>query len=275
MIKYGLDVTIAEEYCHPRILAELATEAEQAGWDGFFVQDFIYCDDAPIVDPWIALAAIAMQTSRIRIGAFMTALPRRRPWKVARETVSLDHLSNGRLIFGAGLGFQREDFWAFGETDEAKVRAEKLDESLTILSGLWTGEPIDFAGEHYQIKGVRFLPKPMQTPRIPVWIAGGWPNRRPFRRAARWDGVYVMTNKVNGEEATPNDIREMIEYIQAHRDNSEPFEVAFAGETSCVPQESAEVVGPYTEAGVTWWLEGIWEPLAETRKRIGSGPPKV
>jgi len=275
MTKYGLDVTIAEEYCHPCILAELAVEAEQAGWDGFFVQDFIYCDDAPIVDPWIALAAIAMQTSRIRIGAFMTALPRRRPWKVARETVSLDHLSNGRLIFGAGLGFQREDFWAFGEADEAKVRAEKLDESLTILSGLWTGEPVDFEGQHYQIKGVRFLPKPVQTPRIPVWIAGGWPNRRPFRRAAQWDGIYVMTNKVNGEQATPNDIREMIEYIQAHRDNCEPFEVAFAGETSCVVQESAEVVGPYAEAGVTWWLEGIWEPLAETRKRIGSGPPTV
>lgn len=275
MIKYGLDVTIAEEYCHPRILANLAAEAEQAGWDGFFVQDFIYCDDTPIVDPWIALAAIAMRTSRIRIGAFMTALPRRRPWKVARETASLDHLSNGRLIFGAGLGFQREDFWAFGEADEPKVRAEKLDESLAILSGLWIGEPVDFAGQHYQLKSVRFLPKPVQSPRIPIWIGGGWPNRRPFRRAARWDGVYVMTNKVNGEEATPHDIREMIEYIRAHRDNPEPFDVAFAGETSCISQESAEVVGPYAEAGVTWWLEGIWAPLAETRKRIGSGPPQV
>jgi alkanesulfonate monooxygenase SsuD/methylene tetrahydromethanopterin reductase-like flavin-dependent oxidoreductase (luciferase family) len=275
MLKYGLDVTIADEYAHPRTLADLAAEAEQAGWDGFFVQDFMVCNDAPMVDPWIALAAISMQTSQIRIGAFMTALPRRRPWKVAREAVSLDHLSNGRLILGAGLEFQREDFFAFGETDEDRVRAEKLDESLTILSRLWTGEPIDFEGQHYQVKGVRFLPKPMQSPRIPVWIAGGWPNRRPFRPAAYWDGVYVMTNKVNGERATPRDIREMIEYIQAHRDTLAPFEVAFADTTPPIPQESADVVRPYAEAGLTWWLEGIWGGLAEARKRIGSGPPQV
>ncbi|MEW5961392.1 MAG: LLM class flavin-dependent oxidoreductase, partial [Chloroflexota bacterium] len=197
------------------------------------------------------------------------------PWTVARETVSLDHLSKGRLIFGAGLGFQAEDFSAFGEEAEAKIRAEKLDESLTVLNGLWTGEPVQFQGKHYQVAGVRFLPKPVQVPRIPVWIAGGWPHRKPFRRAARWDGAYVMTKKANGEDATPEDMRQIIAYIKAHRENTDPFEVAFAGETPADPHASADVVGPYAEAGVTWWLEGIWEPLDETRKRIRSGPPKV
>lgn len=275
-MKYGLDVSIAKEYCDPHSLANLAVEAEQVGWDGFFVQDFIYCDDAPITDPWIAMAAIAILTSRIRIGAFMTALPRRRPWKVARETVSLDHLSNGRLILGAGLGFQVEDFSAFGEVDNAKVRAEKLDESLTVISGLWTGETVHFEGRHYKVNGVKFLPKPIQSPRIPVWVAGGWPNRKPFRRAARWDGIYVMTKKTNGEDATPEDIREMIDYIHVYRcEDAGTFEVAFAGKTPTDPQTSAEVVRPYAEAGVTWWLEGIWDSLDKTTKRIRSGPPKM
>jgi len=276
-MKYGLDVSIAGAYSHPRTLADLAAEAERAGWDGFFVQDYLLSDE-PIVDPWVALAAIAMQTHRIRIGAFMTALPRRRPWKVARETASLDHLSQGRLIFGAGLGFaesggEPSDFTVFGEEAGPKIRAEKLEEGLAILAGLWTGEPFSFQGKHYQVKNVRLLPKPVQSPRIPIWVAGQWPHRKPFQRAARWDGVYVMTAKVNGERLTPAELREMVAYLKAHRESPAPFEVAFAAETPSDPKMGAEMVQPYREAGVTWWLEGIWGAYEERRARIRSGPP--
>ena len=148
----------------------------------------------------MALAAVAMQTQRIRIGSLVTALAGRRPWQVARQVVALDHLSNGRLIFGAGLGFEAHEFTALGEDADPKIRAEKLDEGLEVLTGLWTGASLTFHGRHYHINDVRLLPGPIQSPRIPVWIAGFWPNRRPFRRAARWDGLYVGTAKVNGED---------------------------------------------------------------------------
>ncbi len=273
-MRYGLDVSIVGEYSNPRTLAELAVEAEQAGWDGFFVQDYV-TSNRPIADPWVSLAVIAMRTERVRIGAFMTALPRRRPWKVARETVAVDHLSNGRLILGVGLGFEPLDFAAFGEETDLKIRAEKLDESLAVLTGLWTGETFSFHGKHYHLDTVQFLPRPVQSPRIPVWVAGGWPNRRPFRRAAGWDGIYVMSEKVNGERATPEDIRESVAYVKKHRVGSNPFDVAFAGKTPSDPEKSGEIVRPYAEAGITWWLEGIWGPLDEMRMRIRNGPPEA
>ena len=273
-MQYGLDVRIDEDYADPRTLAALAAEAEAAGWDGFFVQEGLSGEEA-VVDPWVALAAIATQTRRIRIGALMTPLPRRRPWKVARETVSLDHLSNGRLIFGAGLGFQTLDFAPFGEETDPKVRAEKLDEGLAIISGLWAGEPFSFHGKHYQVSDVRFVPRPIQSPRIPIWIAGQWPYRRPFRRAARWDGIYVMTLKANGERLTPEEIRVMVAYVKAHRGRSDSFDVAFAEETPSDPEKGAKIVKPYREAGVTWWLEGIWGAREEMRERIRHGPPRT
>lgn len=273
-MKYGLDVSIHGEYAGPHRLADLAVEAEEAGWDGFFVQDGLLHAE-PATDPWVALAAIAARTRRIRIGALVTALARRHPWQVARQTVALDHLSKGRLIFGAGLGFEAREFTALGQEADPKVRAEKLDEGLAILAGLWSGEVFDFQGKHYRVEAVRFLPRPLQSPRIPVWIAGFWPNRRPFRRAARWDGLYVGTEKVTGEVLTPADLEEVIAYVTAHRERADPFEVAFAGETPPDPEEGWAQVRPYAEAGATWWLEGIWGPLAGGRARIRAGPPKL
>ena len=273
-MKYGLDVRIDEEFAEPQILVELALEAEKAGWDGFFVQDAMVAD-AALVDPIIALAAIAAHTKYIRIGAFMTALPRRRPWKVARETVSLDHLSNGRLIFGAGSGFEASDFGSFGEETELKARAEKLDEGLMILSGLWTGEPFTFQGHYYQVNNVRFTPKPIQSPRIPIWIGGRWPHRKPFLRAAHWDGIYVMTLKANGEHLTPAEIVEIASFIKSHRERSEPFDIAFADETLNDMNQSTQIIKSYQEAGVTWWLEGIWGTHEEMRTHIKGGPPRI
>lgn len=159
---FGLDIPVNGSYADVRTLLDLAIEAEEVGWDGFFLQDVLYSKE-PTVDPWVALTAIAIQTKRMRIGVFLTPIPRRRPWQLARMAVTLDHLSNGRLIFGAALGFQALDFTPFGEDYDLKSAAEKLDEGLEILKGLWSGEPFSFEGKHYQLHEVTFLPKPVQT----------------------------------------------------------------------------------------------------------------
>jgi alkanesulfonate monooxygenase SsuD/methylene tetrahydromethanopterin reductase-like flavin-dependent oxidoreductase (luciferase family) len=183
--------------------------------------------DEPVVDPWVTLAAVAVKTQRIRIGAFMTPMARRRPWQVARQTATLDHLSNGRLVFGAALGYQALDFVSFGESYDPKIRAEKLDEGLQVLTGLWAGEAFSFHGKHYQLDNVKFASKPVQSPRIPIWLAGGWPRRKPLRRAARWDGIYLMTvNQTTNAFLTPREITEIVDYFQAYRKSTEPFDIA-------------------------------------------------
>ncbi len=278
-MKYGLDIPTAGANADARKLAELAAEAEEAGWDGFFIWDVLFAKDqagVPIIDPWVALSAIAMRTQRMRLGALLTPLSRRRPWQVARETVSIDHLSNGRLVFGAGSGYQALDFTTFGDDYDLKVRAEKLDEGLEVLQGLWSGEPFSFHGKHYQVNNAQMLPKPLQSPRIPVWLAGGWPNRKPLRRAARWDGIYLMTvNQVTGELLAPEEVREIVTYINTYRESAEPFDVAVNGEIPAGAQNGSEIVQAYQEAGATWWveLEGSEESFEEYRARIRRGPP--
>ena len=278
-MKFGLDIPTAGVYADPRKLADLAAEAEEAGWDGFFIWDIVFAaseSQEPVVDPWVTLAAIAMRTQRIRIGAMVTPLTRRRPWQVARETVSLDLLSNGRLVFGAGSGYQERDFASFGEEYDLKIRAEKLDEGLDILKGLWSGEAFSFHGKHYQLENVTFLPRPLQSPRIPIWLAGGWPSRKPLRRAARWDGIYLMTvNQVTNELLKLEEIREAVAYMQAHRESSEPFDVGVNGVVPDDAGKVAETVQAYQEAGATWWIDlaGDDESFEEYRARIRRGPP--
>ena len=174
---FGLTLPPFGHYADLKQLAELARIAEDVGWDGFFIWDHLIFDPptTEVPDIGIALAAIAMATKTIKFGALVTSLARRRPWKVARETVSLDILSNGRLVVGAGLGSPAErDFGTFHEETNDKIRAEKLDESLEILSGLWTGEAFSYVGKHHTIDEVTFLPKPIQQPSIPIWVGGGW-----------------------------------------------------------------------------------------------------
>ncbi|GCE06072.1 LLM class flavin-dependent oxidoreductase [Dictyobacter aurantiacus] len=282
-MQYGLDIPTAGAFADPRTLAELAVEAEEAGWDGFFLWDTIFMPghpEIPVVDPWIALAAIAMRTQRIKLGAFLTPLPRRRPWQVARESVGLDHLSNGRLIFGAALGYHDLDFTPFGESFDPHIRAEKLDEGLAILDGFWSGETFSFDGKHYQIHDVSLQPGPLQSPRIPIWLAGGWPRRKPLRRAARWDGIYLMTNNQDtGRMLTPAEVREAISYINANRIATGPFDVALNVKPSEDKHQNAELVRQYSDAGATWWIE--LEPtdqvteqsFAAYREHIRRGPP--
>src|SRR5438874_5033871 len=144
-----------------------------------------------MADPWVALTAMAMATSHIKLGPIVTPLPQRRPWKLARECVTLDHLSQGRLILGVGLGSDSffKEYSTYGESPDDKLHGAMLDEGLAVLTGLWRGEPFTHHGAHYTVDGAHFLPRPLQQPRIPIWLAGIWPHPRPFRRAAKWDGV--------------------------------------------------------------------------------------
>lgn len=274
----------------PQTLAEMAREAEHAGWDGFFVWDHLLLDPAgwPITDPWIALAAIAMATQRIRIGTMVTPLPRRHPWTLARQTVAVDRLSGGRLILGVGLGDPaRVEFGAFGQETDVHVRAEQLDEGLAILAGLWSGEPFSFSGKHYRLSEMTFLPTPVQRPRIPIWVGGYWPRKAPMRRAARWDGVNPL--KTDMASFTPNDLREIVAYIGEHRTSDAPFDVVAGGETP-----GGDDPAEWAAAGATWWIEPIHpqrfaagvggEPGSDDRRRavltamterIRQGPPRV
>ena len=281
-MKYALNFPNFGDYSNPRELAELALDAEKAGWDGFFLWDHMTSSsrltsssNIPFVDPWVALSAIAMKTESISIGTWITPLPRRRPWKLARETVSIDHLSNGRLILGVGLGAPDYEFIAYGEDVDPRIRAQKLDEGLKILIGLWSGKPFKFKGKYFNLKEVTFLPKPVNE-HIPIWVAGMWPNKKPFQRAAQYDGVCPI-NANYPKELTPQDIRDIIKYVENYREGSKKFDVIIAGQTPLDSERGAEIVKPYAEAGATWWNEYInsWRgSFKEMQDRIRKGPPK-
>jgi alkanesulfonate monooxygenase SsuD/methylene tetrahydromethanopterin reductase-like flavin-dependent oxidoreductase (luciferase family) len=288
-MRYGVYVPNFGPYGDARVLAELAYEAEEAGWDGFFLWDQVSKTtltptNDPMVDPWIALAAIALRTFTIHIGPLVTPLPRRRPWMVARETVALDHLSEGRLVLGVGSGGGYFDFEALGEATDPKTQAALLDEGLEVLSGLWSGEPYHYDGTYYHIKEAQFLPRPVQSPRIPVWVAGMWPAKAPLRRAARWDGVVPIGRDLPlAGMLTPAEMHEIVSYVASQPGYTTPFEVVHSGITAGtdVAYDRA-VVAAYKQAGVTWWLEkilpelwGSWTdwPLEAMRTRIRQGPP--
>jgi alkanesulfonate monooxygenase SsuD/methylene tetrahydromethanopterin reductase-like flavin-dependent oxidoreductase (luciferase family) len=256
----------------------LASEAEAAGWDGFFLWDVLLGGAdmmAAVLDPWIALTAVALNTTRIRIGTLATPLARERPWLATRRIANLDQASNGRMICVAGLGFREADFTAFGEEGDAKIRAQKLDEGLAILSGLLTEERFSFAGEHYKVEEVTLHPRPAQSPRPPIWLAAGWPRKAPVRRAARWDGLCLKSyHQDRREPLTPADVSEALAYVRQQRSSDTPFDVAVSGESPADINMAREQAQPFSDAGATWWIEeGLGWTLDEFRARIHSGPP--
>jgi alkanesulfonate monooxygenase SsuD/methylene tetrahydromethanopterin reductase-like flavin-dependent oxidoreductase (luciferase family) len=229
------------ELSEARVLARLAAETEAAGWDGFFLWDHIvYTDVSRLADPWVAMAAIACATERVRIGALVTPTPRRRVHKLARETVTLDRLSGGRLVLGVGIGGDGHgEFAGFGEETDPKERGRRLDADLERLAQLWAGE---------------FQPVPVQRPRIPVWVAGRWPNRRPVRRAARWDGLFPID--LPGPEALAELAAEL-------------------GGGDLVVTNPVDVdFRPWEAAGATWCLTGFGKDPREdeVRAAIEAGP---
>jgi alkanesulfonate monooxygenase SsuD/methylene tetrahydromethanopterin reductase-like flavin-dependent oxidoreductase (luciferase family) len=260
-------------------MAQLAHEAEDSGWDGFFLWDHFFWNaprPEPVADTWTLLTAIAAMTRTIKIGPLITPLPRRRPWTVARQAATLDHFSGGRLVLGVGIGGDWfGDYSAFGEPEGDKEHGEMLDEALAIICGLWSGETFNFSGKHYQVKDALFIPKPLQQPRIPIWVAGNWPNKKPFRRAALWDGVAAEARNDLGT-LNPRDFREIADYIKQNRGIDTPFEMTHIGRTPGDDTAAAlEIVRPYADAGVTWWLERIGDKqdtLEEMRSRVLQGP---
>jgi alkanesulfonate monooxygenase SsuD/methylene tetrahydromethanopterin reductase-like flavin-dependent oxidoreductase (luciferase family) len=208
----------------------------------------------------------------------VTALARRRPWRVAREVATLDILSGGRVVFGVGLGSLPEEWDRFGEDPDPRTRARKIDEGLEIVTGLWSGEPFTYAGKHYSVDVARFLPRPIQQPRVPIWIAGRWPNRRPFRRAARWDGVFATHEDVgHNDNITPEQLRELIEYTMQQRgERTAPFDVIVEGHTPDGSGRADELVASYAGVGLTWWVEKLgWfrGSVDEMQTRVAAGPP--
>jgi alkanesulfonate monooxygenase SsuD/methylene tetrahydromethanopterin reductase-like flavin-dependent oxidoreductase (luciferase family) len=292
-MRFGLNLPNMGACGRPQVLADLAAEAEASGWDGVFIWDSVYApmDDArnsPTCDPWIALAAIAARTERLRFGPMITPLTRRRPWKLARETVTLDHLSNGRLILPVGLGALEDGaFSRVNEETDRKLRAERLDESLEILVGLWSGQPFAFQGKHYQVSEMAFLPTPIQSPRLPIWVVGAWPRPKSMRRALRYDGLLPAMmgedGRVSMRGPTADEVRAMKAFVGANRAERTPFDIVLEGDTPGDDREQASAaVRPYAEAGATWWLEAVWRffyaapgEVDGMLARIRQGPPRL
>lgn len=266
-MRWALDVPNFGDFADVRAIAEVAAAAEAAGWDGLFIWDHIAPQFAPgaivpTADVTVALTAIALATERLRFGALVTPLPRRRVQKVARELASLDQLSGGRLVCGVGLGFPPDtEYEAFGEPASESIRARHLDESLQVLAALWSGKPVDFDGEHVTAHTSAFEPRPVQAPRVPIWVAATWPGRQgPLERAARWDGIAPIPPDPVHEFLSPDDIRAVRDAVNRGDD----FDVVANGGPDAQPAN-------YERAGATWWLE-----VAFTREdalaRASAGP---
>jgi alkanesulfonate monooxygenase SsuD/methylene tetrahydromethanopterin reductase-like flavin-dependent oxidoreductase (luciferase family) len=229
------------------------------------------------------LTAAALATEQIRLGTLVTPVARRRPQQLARQVATLDDLSGGRVIFGAGLG-DRDDFAAFGEPTDARFLAGRLDEGLDLLERYWTGRPVTHQGQHYQVNDVTLLPATVQQPRPPIWVAGFWPRRRPFRRAARFDGVVpLFESATHGHTPPLDEVHELIAYVQEERDGTagHPFEIVVGGVSPSHQDQASDLLGPLLEAGITWWDErqriesDDLDRLAPVLARIEQGPPTV
>jgi alkanesulfonate monooxygenase SsuD/methylene tetrahydromethanopterin reductase-like flavin-dependent oxidoreductase (luciferase family) len=262
-MRSALFIPLFDPLADPTVVARLAAEAEEVGWDGFFVWDQIRWREPVLAvgDTQVTLAAVAAATERIRLGPMVTPLARRRPVKVARETAALDLLSGGRLTLGVGLGSDRfaREYSITGEELDDRRRARMLDESLEILEAAWSGEPVRHRGEHYTVDGMRFLPRPAQRPGVPVWVAGFPGKERPLRRAARYRG-HIPVNLDH-----PDQLAEIVARLRALRADAgrapdEPYDVVAALPAGTDP-------APYAAAGATWWLVEV-DPDAISVDRV-------
>jgi alkanesulfonate monooxygenase SsuD/methylene tetrahydromethanopterin reductase-like flavin-dependent oxidoreductase (luciferase family) len=282
---YAISVPNGGECAEPAILAELAQVAEAAGWDAMLLEDYLWYHNAtyhstpgaPTHDPWIALAAMALRTTRLRLGTCVTPLSRWRPWHLARVTMSFDHLSGGRLILGVGLGdLADKGFTHVGEVVENRTRAKLLDEGLAILTGLWRGAPYSFQGERYQVRQVTFLPPPIQQPRIPIWVGGAARTPAVIRRAAQYEGIcpYKLPDTDQWADFTPEDIRTLRAELMRQRETDAPFDIVIGGRPRAEDwDQERQLIQALAEAGATWWHE--WVPAADVetmRAAIARGP---
>jgi alkanesulfonate monooxygenase SsuD/methylene tetrahydromethanopterin reductase-like flavin-dependent oxidoreductase (luciferase family) len=262
----------------PAEAVELGRLAEEHGWDGVFMAEPVWG-----TDPWATLAAISMVTSRIRLGTMLTPPSRRRPWTLASQVATLDRLSGGRAILSVGLGALDSGFESFGEVTDRRARAELLDESLEVVTGLWSGEPFAFEGRHVHVSESTFFPglPPVQRPRVPIWVVAAWRRPRSMARALRYDGILPCIVE-NGQvrTLTPDELRSLRAEIEVERGTLEGFDLVVEGTTPLDDPAAAQAtVEQWIEAGATWWMESNWEPYgredgaAILRDRIEAGPP--
>ncbi len=269
-----------------RLAAEFARAAERAGWDGFFVWEGVWGADA-----WVTLAACAMTTKKIRLGTLLTPPSRRRPHKLAMETATLDRLSNGRVILSVGLGavHDKSGWDEFGEATDRKLRAERMDESLDILTRLWQGEPFEYQGKHFRAQIPIFSqpPPPVQKPRIPIWVVGAVNREKSLRRVLKYDGLLPTLVSDAGENTpeignsfTPTQLRQAVDWLNARREIETPLDVIIEQQTpGANPKRAQKILQPWAEAGATWHIESMWTAPdsksghARILKRIQQGPP--
>jgi len=273
-MKYGFTLP----YSDARKVADVAKAAEDTGWDGMFLGDAIWC-----MDPMISLAAAAMVTSRIRLGTLVIPVPLRIPWKLASESVNIDHLSNGRLTLGLGMGAVWMGWQGFpDEIADTKARARMLDETIDLLTLLYQRKPFDYDGSHYHVKltlvdEMHYPPRPVQQPRIPLWIPGVWPRKRSMERVLKCDGILPQKMDSGNQfvEVKPADLAEIKAYVDAARTQTTPFDYVIEGKTGgMTPAQMADTLGPWAGAGMTWWIESMWgQSEEEILDRVMQGPP--
>lgn len=260
---------------------EAALEAEQAGWDGVFLWEGIYGSD-----PYVTMGAIAARTERIRLGTMLTPAPRRQPWKLASEMLSIDQISNGRAIVALGLGATDFPGWRqIGAETDRKLRAERLDETIDILTMLWSGKASGYAGKHFPIEEFGAGPASVQQPRIPIWVVGAWFSQKSMERVARCDGLLPHVLPPAGQSEwgaddvrsalTPDLLRQMKSWIEQRRTLTTPFDIVIEGETpGDDPVKATAQLQPFQDAGVTWWIEARWSDDRDgVLQRIRQGPP--
>jgi alkanesulfonate monooxygenase SsuD/methylene tetrahydromethanopterin reductase-like flavin-dependent oxidoreductase (luciferase family) len=283
------------DYGEPARLIALAQAAEQAGYDGFFIWDHLALEAhgrLEIVDATVMLGALAQATSRLRLGAMITPLARRRPWKVAKEMATLDRLSGGRMVLGVGLGEPAAvEFEAFGEDGSARGRAARLDEGLELFDALVRGEQVNHRGQYYQLREAQLAPRATQTPRMPIWVAASLPARAGVRRAARWDGIFpvrVPQSVLDGAPVTaldwtqwwlsPADFRALGDELARLRDANTRFDVVASGRVAHrTAAEARAEVAAYAAAGASWWCEWVDEAsgtFESTLAAIARGPAR-
>lgn len=258
---------------------ELAILADQHGWDGVFVWEAAYG-----IDAWTLLGAMAARTTQVKLGTMLTPLPWRRPWKVASQALTLDQLSNGRAILAIGLGAVDDFLGTTGEELDRKKRADMLDEGIELIRGLWDGN-MEHTGPHFQmdLSGRTDLPVtaiPVQA-HIPIWCVGAWPRPKSMERILRCDGILPnVWRQDRWDRAEPTDVQPMLRWLRERGGAGEGFDFIVEGTTT--PENAAETVDPFAEAGATWWLEADWSsfdnPAGQQealKQRILAGPPKL
>lgn len=275
-MNYGFVLPVTD----PKNVVELSAEAEAAGWDAVFVAEMIYGPDA-----WVTLAGAAMRTERIKLGTLLSPVARMRPWKIASEAVTLDRISNGRVILAVGLGALETGYQEYGEVTDRKTRVELTEETLQIVIALWKGEPFSFQGKHYQVdttglsQGIRdWEIRPVQQPRIPIWHAGTWPAGPSMRRALKYDGLLpnvVADGKLT--DLTIEAVAGMRALAGETRGTDSPYDIIVEGESQPGSSEEIAKMNAWEQAGATWWIESSWskqDDLDFLRARIAAGPPR-